>query len=201
MRSIARRTLVALAAATALAVAGCGEDDTTADAPAPGNGIDRAFVAEMVPHHQSAIDMAKIAGRRADSAFVTRLAADILASQSREIAAMQREDRALAGAGVKTGSLGVPAHMMGMDGSVSALRTADPFDAAFLTAMIPHHEGAIPMAQAEIARGADPELKALARSIIDVQRREIAAMRKQLGAAGSGEEIDDAGHGAGHNGE
>ena len=50
----------------ALAFAGCGSDDESdsASSSTGGNGTDRAFVKEMVPHHQSAIDMAEIAQKR-----------------------------------------------------------------------------------------------------------------------------------------
>lgn len=74
---------------------------------------------------------------------------------------------------------------MGMDGDMSMLETATPFDPAFLTMMIPHHEGAVAMAKAELAKGKDPELKQLAQTIITAQQREIREMRAE-GDAGSG---------------
>ena len=79
-----QKMLAALVAAGALAVAGCGADQapTTGASKANGNGTDRAFVAAMVPHHQSAVDMAKIAQERGRSAFVKQLADDIVRTQS-----------------------------------------------------------------------------------------------------------------------
>jgi len=43
----------------------------------------------MVPHHESAIEMAQIASQRGQSGFVKDLAADIVRAQQSEIAAMQ----------------------------------------------------------------------------------------------------------------
>jgi uncharacterized protein (DUF305 family) len=180
----ATRKLAALVAGGALMLAGCGESDSGDSASsAAGNGTDRAFAADMVPHHASAIDMAEIALKRGKSAFVKDLARDIVATQTAEISTLRTEDEGLATAGIKPGSLGVPAHMMGMDGDVATLETAAPFDAAFLELMIPHHEGAIEMAKAELKQGEDPQLKALAQDIITAQQREIDAMREQLGDA------------------
>ncbi len=203
MRLINTSTLAALAAAAALAVAGCGDDETSSSSAsgAGGNGVDRAFVADMIPHHDSAIEMAKIAQQRGESAFVKQLADDIATSQSEEIATMRREDEELEQAGVKRGSLGVPDHMKGMEDDPAKLKTADPFDAAFIKMMIPHHEGAIEMAEVELAKGEDPELKALAQDIIDAQQREIADMRKHLADSGSSDGgTQDGDHGSGHSG-
>ncbi|MEV1295925.1 DUF305 domain-containing protein [Pseudonocardia sp. NPDC049635] len=55
------------------------------------------------------------------------------------------------------------------------------FDRMFLEMMIAHHEGAVQMAQAELANGVNPEAKALAQQIIDAQEAEIAEMRELLG--------------------
>ena len=178
-------TSVSLLAAAALILGGCGGDDADDSAPArAGNPIDRAFVAEMVPHHESGVQMAQIAQRRGESAFVKQLAGEIVRSQNAEIEAMRAADARLARSGVRRGALGVPEHMMGMDASVASLRTARPFDRTFINLMIPHHEGALVMARAELDRGEDAELRALAQDILAAQQREISAMREHLGAAG-----------------
>jgi len=198
-----RTFLPALVAAGVLLAAGCGDDDSSGDSAssAAGNGTDRAFVGDMVPHHQSAVEMAKIAQERGQSTFVKQLASDIIKTQTDEIATLRSEDEGLETAGVKKGSLGVPEHMKGMDGDMAKLKTADPFDPAFMEMMITHHEGALEMAKAELKKGKDPELKALAQEIIEAQQREIAEMRKQLGGAGSSDDsTDDESHGSGHSG-
>jgi uncharacterized protein (DUF305 family) len=199
---LARTVLPPLAVVGALLAAGCGSDNSANDSrsAAPGNPVDRAFVAQMIPHHRSAVQMAKIAQRRRQSAFVKRLAADIVRTQTEEITAMRAEGQRLQRAGIKKGSLGVPEHMMGMNGDVAGLQTAKPFDRAFLRMMIPHHQGAVVMAEAELAKGKDPVLKRLAQNIIAAQRREIREMRKALGAAATADMPEASMHGGGHSG-
>jgi hypothetical protein len=54
-------------------------------------------------------------------------------------------------------------------------------DADFVAMMVPHHEGAIEMAVAELRYGRNEQLRRLAQEIIVTQRDEIAAMRLALG--------------------
>lgn len=199
--TLPRILLVALAVSAAMAFAGCGDDEGSGDArpAASGNAVDRGFVADMIPHHEAALQMAKIAQDRASSPFVKQLADDILRTQAAEIEAMRAADERLRSAGVKQGSLGVPQDEMGMDHDATTLETAKPFDPAFMRMMLPHHEGAITMSEAELAKGKDAELRKLARQIITAQQREISAMRKQLAKHGAAPMDDmDAAHGSGH---
>lgn len=195
-----RKSLAALVVLGALLIAGCGSSTSSTDSSSTpaGNPVDRAFVAQMTPHHTSAVAMATIAKRRATSAFVMQLAANIVRTQTTEIATMRNADQRLKAAGVKQGSLGVAQHMMGMDGDVATLNTAKPFDAAFIRMMLPHHEGALVMANAELKRGRDPALRTLARDIIGAQQREISEMRKHLAGTAAAGGMDT--HGAGHSG-
>ena len=50
-------------------------------------------------------------------------------------------------------------------------------DADFVATMVPHHQGAIDMAQAELHYGRNERLRRLAQEIIVTQQDEIAAMR------------------------
>jgi uncharacterized protein (DUF305 family) len=187
-----------------LLIAGCGDDNTSGDsrAAASANPVDRAFARSMIPHHRSAVRMAQIAQRRSSSTFVKQLADDIVRTQTAEISTLHAADRRLEAAGDTVGSLGVPQHMMGMDDDPASLKTAKPFDPALLKMMIPHHEGAVVMANAELKKGNDPQLKTLAQKIITAQRHEITEMRKHLdghaATSDKGEAMDE--HGAEHPG-
>jgi hypothetical protein len=54
-------------------------------------------------------------------------------------------------------------------------------DTDFTAMMIPHHQGAVDMAQAELNYGHNKKLRRIARNIIAGQRRQIGAMRAALG--------------------
>jgi uncharacterized protein (DUF305 family) len=49
--------------------------------------------------------------------------------------------------------------------------------------MIPHHQGAIDMAKAELTYGRDPVLRRLAQEIVVTQQQEIEVMRRALSTA------------------
>jgi uncharacterized protein (DUF305 family) len=60
-------------------------------------------------------------------------------------------------------------------------RPSGDVDRDFTTVMIPHHQGAIDMAVAELRYGMNPRLKRIAQEIIVDQQQEIAAMRLAVG--------------------
>ncbi|NEQ27465.1 MAG: DUF305 domain-containing protein, partial [Microcoleus sp. SIO2G3] len=54
----------------------------------------------------------------------------------------------------------------------------ETFDLRFVDGMIPHHEGAVAMAQDAIEKSNRPEIKQLAQEIIDAQEREISQLKQ-----------------------
>ena len=69
--------------------------------------------------------------------------------------------------------------MAGMDkmqADMMAGMQASDIDVAFVCGMIPHHQGAIAMARAELRYGKDPQNRRLAAEIIKGQEREVTEM-------------------------
>ena len=70
--------------------------------------------------------------------------------------------------------------MKRMDHDMSAAPMTGYVDHDFAAMMIPHHQGAIDMAEAELRYGKDERLRRLAQGIIVEQNQEIAVMRQIL---------------------
>lgn len=66
--------------------------------------------------------------------------------------------------------------MDGMD-----IKSSGDVDRDFVAMMVPHHQGAIEMAQAEMRHGHNELLRRIAQEIIVTQQQEIAAMRLAIG--------------------
>lgn len=137
------------------------------------NDADRAFARDMIAHHQSAIAMARLAETRAEHREIRDLSAGIIRGQSKEIAILKPF---ASGSGHQ--HMDMSHSEMGMDGDLSKLAAARPFDRAFLDMMIEHHQGALAMAQAELRDGSNARLLRLAQSIIDAQSVEIMDMQE-----------------------
>jgi uncharacterized protein (DUF305 family) len=70
------------------------------------------------------------------------------------------------------------------------IRPSGDVDADFLAMMVPHHQGAIEMARAELLYGRNEQLKRMAQEIIVTQLQEIAAMHLVLGQSLPGGQSD-----------
>ncbi|CAA9492504.1 MAG: hypothetical protein AVDCRST_MAG17-858 [uncultured Solirubrobacterales bacterium] len=145
----------------------------------------QAFLQSMVPHHRSAVDMAEVAETEAQTEFVKNLASEITRTQTEEIGQMGQIHRRMFDAPLKPDmgahmALGLSAQQAGMnhmDGA-NTIRGKKPFDRAFVDEMIPHHQGAMRMAEAVLAKTDDPRLRSLGEGIIAAQRKEVGEMKR-----------------------
>src|SRR6201993_4568108 len=62
-----------------------------------------------------------------------------------------------------------------------SIRPSGDVDTDFVAMMVPHHQGAIEMAQTQLRYGRNEPLRRMAQEIIVTQLQEIAAMRLSLG--------------------
>src|SRR5260221_11700127 len=61
------------------------------------------------------------------------------------------------------------------------IRPSSDVDRDFVAMMVPHHQGAIDMAEAELSYGHNELLRGLAQKIIPTKEQEIAVMLRALG--------------------
>jgi len=146
--------------------------------------FDQQFIDMMVPHHMSAVAMAQIALARAQHPQIKTLARSIISDQSSEISQMKTWRQQWYGSATTPDMMHMPmlpGLRMGMGmADMNALKKANPFDKAFITDMMPHHQLAIDAATLELAHGSHQQLKDLALSIIKGQSREEGLMQAYL---------------------
>lgn len=170
-----------------------GSSDTSAgaesSAEADFSDADVTFAAGMIPHHQSAIEMAQLAEGRAADPRVLDLAARIEAAQGPEIETLSgwlEQWSANGESGMEHGGMDHGSGGMMSEQDIQALTNATgaEFDRLFLTQMIAHHTGAVEMAQAELSEGSNTDALVMADSIRDSQSAEIAEMEQLLAELG-----------------
>ncbi len=155
--------------------------------------LDAHFIEQMIPHHEDAITMSRLAENNAKKLEVKKLAQSIITSQNAEISQMRlwykewfgRElptgEKVMKQHGMMGGSSGMHMGMMGSEADKLRLETAADFDVAFIENMIPHHQMAVMMASMLKNGTTRPEMKKLADDIVTAQTSEIDDMRKWLG--------------------
>ena len=187
-----KKYLIGIGAAAIIALAAaCGASDdagtnhSQTESTGEHNEQDIAFAQMMIPHHQQAVDMAKMAVEKATDPKVLDLASRIEGAQDPEIRQMTTMlEQWDAPTGSTVESMPGMDHGEGMmtDEEMTQLEqsTGADFDRLWLRMMIRHHEGAVTMAKTELDRGGDSEAKDLAKRIVDAQEAEIAEMRAML---------------------
>lgn len=146
------------------------------------SAADIMFLQMMIPHHEQAIEMSKLAATNTKNSGVLDLAARIEAAQQPEIELMKK---LLSDSGQPLMS----DHVMGDNGMMNdrdmvALAAAkdSEFDVLYITGMMAHHEGAITMANG-VSDSPNQDVNTLANNIVSSQTAEITEMSKLLAAA------------------
>ncbi|MFF2898979.1 DUF305 domain-containing protein [Streptomyces sp. NPDC057966] len=209
-----RRTLAAAGtvAVLALALSACGSSDgsksdgssmpgmdhgsASASAPATAGGTfndaDVKFAQQMIPHHQQAIEMAKLADGRAADPEIKKLATAIEKAQDPEINTMKgwltSWGKPLPSSSSSMGDMpgmdhgsdgsGMPGMMSDKDMDDLAAAKGKDFDKKFAQLMIGHHQGAVTMAEDEQKHGDNAGAKKLAGAVVTAQTAEIEQMNK-----------------------
>lgn len=192
----------ALVTTMGLALSACGgSSDNDADGTSGSSGqaakfndADVEFAQQMIPHHEQAIEMAKIAETRAGSDEVKSLAADIEAAQGPEIETLEGWLESW-GEDVPSGEMdhGDMNHGSSDEGGMAGMMDEEDmksledasgaeFDRMFLQMMIEHHEGAVAMAETEVQDGENADAIAMAQKVISDQQAEIDLMNGLLGS-------------------
>lgn len=141
--------------------------------------MDRRFIEQMIPHHESAIAMAKLAKEKAKHDEVKTLADSIISSQTAEINTMKQWYKDWFGTDVPvvTEDRMWGGMTMNSQASTDVLNSSTDFDEAFLKEMIPHHQMAVMMANMLNIATNRSEMKKLASDIIAAQTKEIDMMQ------------------------
>ncbi|MFI9151639.1 DUF305 domain-containing protein [Streptomyces sp. NPDC053367] len=212
-RSFRRRlAIVGVVTAGGLLLAACGGDDMEGmdhgsgssssaastqeakDNPAPGafNAADVAFAQGMIPHHEQALEMSRLADGRASDAEVKTLVAAIQKAQDPEIQTMKswlkawgKPESAEEMPGMHHGSegadhSGMAGMMSGEDMKKLEAARGTEFDRMFAEMMIAHHKGAITMAEDEQKNGRNATAQQLAADVVKNQSAEVEKFEKIL---------------------
>jgi uncharacterized protein (DUF305 family) len=167
-----------IALAAALLIAACGEAEVAGPAKDP-VATDDAFVVRIARHQQTGLALARSAATGADVPSVRKLARTIAGTREALLPAIS--DR-LADVPDQAGlpDLGVSEAQAAEAITPTALDGAKPLDPAFLTLMTEHNRGAIALAKAELSKGKDPAVKALAQRIAAEAAGELNDLSDEL---------------------
>lgn len=139
---------------------------------------DRDFARLMQIHHQGAIDMAQRLLQHGSDAGLKAMAQKMISDQKREQAELEKFMGNTRPSGDSSFYRKAMSDMQGMQMDMS---TGGTEDQQFARMMIPHHQGAVQMAQTYLQSGAaNAELRTMAQKMITEQQKEIAELQAWL---------------------
>lgn len=192
--------------------ASAGEDRHGSDDPAPmpvmpetyqladlfsdmsGARLEQAYMAEMIGHHQMAIQMARMELEKGQRPALKALARRIIAAQQQEIDQMTGWLRQWYGVTPEQAMANAPAAVRNVVQKMDSMLQMDMMqmqqvpppgeatDLAFLQHMIPHHQMAIIETRAALPGFVHPALRQMGRQVITSQSAEVRQMTAWLHA-------------------
>ncbi|GAA4346261.1 hypothetical protein GCM10023185_00570 [Hymenobacter saemangeumensis] len=154
------------------------------DFKANGN-TDHDFAHMMMAHHQGAVEMSEVLLREGKDPALKGIAQKILDDQKQEISALNAAaERLDAAAKNYEPTNASDKYQQRMTASMKVMMqpvtpTGD-VDKDYALMMIPHHQSAVDMAQAVIDLGKDAQVKKMAQTMIQEQKKEIAQFQAWL---------------------
>jgi uncharacterized protein (DUF305 family) len=156
-----------------------------------GRELEVTFLAEIIPHHQAAIEMAEMQLERGTSPDIRTHAENIIHNQKHQIHQFTRwledwyglspeEARAEAPGEARQEMAALEEETQAMIEELRAVPAGEDFDVAFVQKMIPHHQGGIVEFLEPQSRATGPELRVAAASGITTQQAQVADLRTWL---------------------
>ncbi len=150
-----------------------------------GDAFDEAYIADMLAHHEGALNMSEQAMAVTAHEEIRTLASNIVQSQSAELMKMltwQKEwgyKETMGGGHGSHGGAGMDmgGDMVEMQNKLQGL-TGEEYDKEFLKQMIVHHEQAVEMSKYAATNAKHQEIKDLASAVISAQTKEIEQMKQ-----------------------
>lgn len=148
-----------------------------------GEQYDKNYIANMIAHHEGAIEMATIAQSNAKHNELKDLASKIIASQKPEVDQMLNWQKewgypSTSGADMQDHSAMGMMNMMTVTNEELKKSAGDDFDATFINLMIKHHQEAIDMSLPGPNNALHQEVKNLAQTIVSTQSKEVEQMKQ-----------------------
>lgn len=155
----------------------------------PGGSISRNFILQMIPHHQAAIEMSRNILKYTKNENLRQIATRIIGEQTKSIENMRRMEKCCCR--VKNTQEDLCRYREDMEKIMremftemkGACATGD-VSCDFMWEMIPHHEGAVRMAEKTLCFPLCQELGPFLQAVITSQEKEIGQMRNLLRCMG-----------------
>ncbi|MEX5277841.1 MULTISPECIES: DUF305 domain-containing protein [Kocuria] len=156
-----------------------------------GEELEITFLAEIIPHHRAAIEMAELELERGTSPDIRTHAENIIANQQHQIDQFTRWLEEWYGLTPEEAMAQVPAEAQEemkileeetqmMIEELSAVEAGEDFDVAFVQKMIPHHNSGIIEFLEPQSRAVHPQLRVAATAGITTQQAQVADFRTWL---------------------